>query len=154
MNELERILHELVLNWKLRLFASALFSLLGLSFLIGSASGFIADLTVWDQTIVGIAVFIVTLPIYLIIADLPKIDGQNIVAMLNERVPEFKQQAGLVLKEEADLNEEEKKELERVKLLYKTKSLHTYLPARPMKQAVLLMLTCLILTAVAYFYFM
>ncbi len=151
LNENERIMHDLVLNWKLRLVASALFSMLGLAFLIGTVSGFFVDLSTFDKSIVGVAVFVVMIPIYLIIADLPKIDEFTIASMLNDAVPEFDQQAELVLNPVDELNEDEiakRKELEEV---LKEEKLYRFLPNRPIKQAILIMVVSLSLTAVSYY---
>lgn len=151
MDDPKRILHELVLNWKLRLVVSALFSMMGLAFLVALLSGNFADLNLFDQTIVGVAVFIVMIPIYLIIADLPKIDEQTIAEMLNEHVPEFQKKADIVLKTEAELNENEAELKDQIEELYKNKSLHKYLPNRPIKQAAILLIFCLSLATVSYF---
>ncbi|MDZ7717062.1 MAG: hypothetical protein U5J95_12700 [Balneolaceae bacterium] len=151
MDDPKRILHELVLNWKLRLVVSALFSMMGLSFLIALLSGIFADLNLLDQTIVGVAVFIVMIPVYLIIADLPKISEHTITEMLNEHVPEFQEKAGIVLKSEAELNENEAKLKAKIERLYQDKPLHKYLPNRPIKQAVILLVLCLSLAAVSHF---
>lgn len=151
LNENERIMHELVLNWKLRLVASALFSMLGLAFLIGTVSGFFVELSTFDKSIVGVAVFVVMIPVYLIIADLPKIDEFTIASMLNESVPEFDQQAELVLNPVEELSEDEmakRKELEEV---LKEEKLYRFLPNRPIKQAVVIMLVSLSLTAGSYY---
>lgn len=151
LNENERIMHELVLNWKLRLVASALFSMLGLAFLIGTVSGFFVELSTFDKSIVGVAVFVVMIPVYLIIADLPKIDEFTIASMLNESVPEFDQQAELVLNPVDELNEDEvakRKELEEV---LKEEKLYRFLPNRPIKQAVVIMLVSLTITAGSYY---
>lgn len=151
LNENERIMHDLVLNWKLRLVASALFSMLGLAFLIGTVSGFFVDLSTFDKSIVGVAVFVVMIPIYLIIADLPKIDEFTIASMLNDTVPEFDQQAELVLNPVDELSEDEiakRKELEEV---LKEEKLYRFLPNRPIKQAILIMVVSLSLTAVSYY---
>lgn len=151
LNENERIMHELVLNWKLRLVASALFSMLGLAFLIGTVSGFFVELSTFDKSVVGVAVFVVMIPIYLIIADLPKIDEFTIASMLNESVPEFDQQAELVLNPVDELNDDEmakRKELEEV---LKEEKLYRFLPNRPIKQAIVIMLVSLTLTAGSYY---
>lgn len=151
MNDNERIMHELVLNWKLRLIASALFSIFGLAFLIGTVSGFFVEMSILDKSIVGIAVFVVMIPIYLIIADLPKIDEFTIASMLNEAVPEFDRQAELVLNPLEELNDYEiqkRKELEEV---LKEKKLYRFLPNRPIKQAIAIMVISLSLTAGSYF---
>lgn len=151
LNENERIMHDLVLNWKLRLVASALFSMLGLAFLIGTVSGFFVDLSTFDKSIVGVAVFVVMIPVYLIIADLPKIDEFTIASMLNDAVPEFDQQAELVLNPVEELSEEEvakRKELEKV---LKDEKLYRFLPNRPIKQAIIIMAVSLTLTAGSYY---
>lgn len=154
MNENERIMHELVLNWKLRLIASALFSMLGMAFLIGTVSGFFVELSTLDKSIVGIAVFVVMIPIYLIIADLPKIDEFTIASMLNETVPEFDQQAELVLNPEDELNEEEKEKRKELETVLKEEKLYRFLPNRPIKQAIVIMLVSLSLTAGSYYVLM
>lgn len=154
MNENERIMHELVLNWKLRLVASALFSMLGMAFLIGTVSGFFVELSTLDKSIVGIAVFVVMIPIYLIIADLPKIDEFTIASMLNEAVPEFDQQAELVLNPEDELNEEEKEKRKELETVLKEEKLYRFLPNRPIKQAIIIMMVSLSLTAGSYYVLM
>lgn len=151
LNENERIMHDLVLNWKLRLVASALFSMLGLAFLIGTVSGFFVDLSTFDKSIVGVAVFVVMIPIYLIIADLPKIDEFTIASMLNDAVPEFDQQAELVLNPVDELNEDEIAKRKKLEEVLKEEKLYRFLPNRPIKQAILIMVVSLSLTAVSYY---
>lgn len=153
MGEFDKIMHELVLNWKLRLVASALLTMFGLSFLISTLGGFIMDLSVMDQTIVGVAVFLLMIPIYLIIADLPKIDEYTIASMLNESIPKLNRQAELILKDPGELSEQEKKNREEIKPVLKEEKLYRYLPNRPIVQAIVLMAACLVLTAGAYLYF-
>lgn len=145
---------ELVLNWKLRLVVSALFSILGLSFLISTASGIvIEDFETLDQTIVGIAVFVIVIPIYLIIADLPKINEHTIAEMLNQAIPELNSSAELVLKTDDELSENEISKRKEVEELFKDEKLYRFLPNRPIKQAVVIMVVSLALTAGIYFYF-
>ncbi len=147
LNEYERILHELVLNWKLRLVTSALLTMLGMAFLISTASSYFVDLTILDRTIVGVAVFVVMIPVYLIIADLPKFNEQTMASMLNDLVPEFNEQAHLVLQPEEELSEEELAKRKEVESLLKQEKLYRVLPNKPLKQGFLLMLICLSLTA-------
>lgn len=154
MNDNERIMHELVLNWKLRLVVSALFSMLGLAFLVGTVSGFFVELSTLDKSIVGIAVFVVMIPIYLIIADLPKIDEFTIASMLNENVPEFDEQAELVLNPVDELDESEKEKRKELEAVLKDEKLYRFLPNRPIKQAILIMLVSLSLTAGSYYVLM
>lgn len=154
LNENERIMHELVLNWKLRLVASALFSMLGLAFLTGTVSGFFVELSTLDKSIVGVAVFVVMIPVYLIIADLPKIDEFTIASMLNEAVPEFDKQAELVLNPVEELSEHEMEKRKELEEVLKEKKLYRFLPNRPIKQAIVVMLVSLSLTAGSYFIMM
>lgn len=153
-NDLRNRLAELVLNWKLRLVVSALFSILGLSFLISTTSGLvIEDFEILDQTIVGIAVFVIVIPIYLIIADLPKINEHTITEMLNQTIPELNSSAELVLKADEELSDEEKKKRREVEQFFKDEKLYRFLPNRPIKQAVTIMVVSLALTLGIYFYF-
>lgn len=146
--------HELVLNWKLRLVVSALLSILGLAILISTASGFfVEDFEVLDQTIVGVAVFVVVIPIYLIMADLPKIDEHTVAHLLNESIPDFENDLTLLLKSDDELNEEERVKKEKIKSLVEDKKLYRFLPNRPITQGVLLLLVSLSLTAALFYYF-
>lgn len=154
LNENERIMHELVLNWKLRLVASALFSMLGLAFLIGTVSGFFVELSTFDKSIVGVAVFVVMIPVYLIVADLPKIDEFTIASMLNEAVPEFDKQAELVLNPVEELSEEEIEKRRELEEVLKEEKLYRFLPNRPIKQAIIIMVVSLTLTAGSYYILM
>jgi len=152
--EYHKKLHELVLNWKLRLVASAMFSILGLAVLISTASGFIIDdFEVLDQTIVGVAVFVIVIPIYLIIADLPKINEETIAHMLNENVPNLNSGAELVLKSSEELNEQEIALRREVEEVFQDDRLYRFLPNYPMKQAIVLMIGSLLITAGIYYYF-
>lgn len=151
LNENERIMHDLVLNWKLRLVVSALFSMLGLAFLVGTVSGFFVELSTFDKSIVGVAVFVVMIPVYLIIADLPKIDEFTIASMLNEKVPEFDQQVELVLNPLEELSEEEKAKRQELEKVLKDEKLYRFLPNRPIKQAIIIMAVSLTLTAGSYY---
>lgn len=153
MSDYEKIMHELVLNWKLRLVASALFTMMGLSFLISTVGGFIMELSIMDQTIVGVAVFLVMIPVYLIIADLPKIDEQTIASILNDSVPELNNHTELILKNPEDLSEEEKMKRRQIEPVLKEKKLYRYLPNRPIVQALVLLFISLLLTFGMYLYF-
>ena len=147
-------LRELVLNWKLRLVVSALFSILGLSILISTVSGFVVgDFDTLDQTIVGVAVFVIVIPIYLIAADLPKIDVHTIAGILNRSVPELKDDVELVLKSPSEMNEQEKARLREIEKVIKDEKLYRFLPMRPIKQAAFVMIICLALTVAVMVYF-
>ncbi|MDX1637259.1 MAG: hypothetical protein R3281_04765 [Balneolaceae bacterium] len=144
---------ELVLNWKLRLVVSALFSMLGFAVLFGTLSGyFMEDFNTLDQTIVGVAVFVIMLPIYLIIADLPQIDEHTIAEMLNERIPNLEHDASLILADKEELSEEQIERREQIKTYFEDEQLYRFLPNQPIQQAAAIMLTCLALTAGIYLY--
>lgn len=153
MNEFDRILHELVLNWKLRLVVSALFTMIGLALLVSIVSGLVMDLSLQDKTIVGTAVFVVMIPIYLIIADLPDIDEATIASMLNELVPELNQNADIVLKPLDTLDENDRALRREVESFFKQDKLYRFLPNRPIKQAIVIMIVCLSLALCSYLYF-
>ena len=145
---------ELVLNWKLRLVVSALFSILGFAVLIGTVSGYVVeDFEILDQTIVGVAIFVIVIPVYLIIADLPKIDEQTVANILNNNIPSLENDARLILKPNDELNEEEIKRKKEVEEFFKDEKLYRFLPIQPIQQAAVIMFTCLLLTAGIYFYF-
>lgn len=147
-------LRELVLNWKLRLVVSALFSILGLSILISTISGFVVgDFDTLDQTIVGVAVFVIVIPIYLIAADLPKIDVHTIAEMLNRSIPELNDNVELVLKSPSEMNQQEKARLREIENVINDENLYRFLPMRPVKQAAIVMIICLALTAAVIVYF-
>ncbi|MDR8391239.1 hypothetical protein NC796_08825 [Aliifodinibius sp. S!AR15-10] len=152
-NEYTDRMKELVLNWKLRLVVSALFSMLGFAILIGTLSGYVMpEFETLDQTIVGVAVFVIVIPVYLIMADLPKIDEHDIAEMLNERIPNLEHDANLILVGEEELNEEEKARRNQLKDFFEDEKLYRFLPNYPIQQATVIMITCLILTAGIYFY--
>ncbi|MDZ7689808.1 MAG: hypothetical protein U5K69_01395 [Balneolaceae bacterium] len=145
-------MQELVLNWKLRLVVSALFSIMGFAVLIATLSGyFMPNFEVIDQTIVGVAVFIIVIPVYLIIADLPKINEQTIVDLLNESVPRLDYNAQLILKNKDELPEQKVKYRRQVEDFFEDKKVYRFLPNRPIHQAVIILVTSLLLTAGVYF---
>ncbi len=68
------LLSEGLKNWKLRLILSALLSIMGLGAMISMILGLFVELSVYDKTIVSIAIFMVGIPTYLIMSGLAKID--------------------------------------------------------------------------------
>lgn len=147
-------MRELVINWKLRLVVSALFSILGFAFFMGTLSGyFMEDFKTLDQTIVGVAIFVVVIPVYLILADLPKIDEYTIAEMLNDSVPDLEHNAELVLKPEEELSDEEITRRREVREIFEDEQLYRFLPNRPIQQAATILVISLLLTAAVYFYF-
>lgn len=153
-SEFDTYFRELVLNWKLRLVVSALFSILGLAILISTISGYIMEnFAILDQSIVGVSVFVIVIPVYLIIADLPKIDRSDLAEILNDTVPELENGAELALMPESERTSTEQEKLERIRPILEDEKLYRHLPNYPITQAAILMGICLILTALVYFYF-
>ena len=153
MEKEEQIFKELILNWKLRLVASAMVSIFGLAFLVATVSGLVVEMSVLDKSIVGVAVFVVMIPVYLIIADLPKIDKSTITRLLDENVPEMEQRAELLLKDEEELDEQDEELRYKIESFLSDEKSYKYLPSRPIKQAVAILTTSLFISTVALFYF-
>lgn len=149
----EKIFKELILNWKLRLVASAMVSIFGLAFLAATLSGLVVEMTVLDMSIVGIAVFVVMTPVYLIVADLPKIDKTTIAKLLDENVPELDHNTELLLKDDEGLNEQDEELRRKVYSFLENEKSYRYLPSRPIKQAVAILTTSLFISMFALVYF-
>lgn len=135
------VLTEGLTNWKLRLILSALLCMLGLSAMISMILGLFLELSVFDKTIVAVAIFMVGVPTYLIVSRLGSIDEHTIAAFLNEQVDELSLNPELLVKDEHDLNEEEKRIREQLLSLFSEKPVYQFLPDKPVKQAYFLMVT-------------
>lgn len=136
----EKILREGMFNWKLRLILSALLCLIGLSFLISMVLGVYFSLNIADQTLTGVAIFIVGTPVYLILSKLGEVDEYTIAGFLNATVAEMEGEAGLLLKEDSSLNKEDTLRKQKLEEYLRTKPLRELLPDRPVRQAYYLML--------------
>lgn len=143
MNSSE-ILREGIYNWKLRLILSALLCIMGLGALISMFLGLFVELTVFDKTIVGIAIFIVGTPAYLIISNLGKVDQYTIAGFLNERLQEVDGDAEVLVKNEDELDEQEKSRRQQLEDFFSENPLYTFLPDKPVKQAWVLFAVSLI----------
>lgn len=135
-----KILTEGLNNWKLRLILSALLCIMGLASLISMFLGLFLDLSIYDKSIVAIAIWMVGIPTYLIFSGLAKITPQSIALFINENTDKIQHDLQLLLKDEAELDEQTKtKHRELISFLQIT-PLYTLLPDKPVKQAYLLML--------------
>lgn len=132
------ILLEGIQNWKLRLVLSALLCIMGLAALISMVLGTFVELTVLDKTIVGVAVFMVGTPAYLIVSKLGKVDQYTIAGFLNEQLSEVQGDAEVLVKKEEDLDEQEKTRRQQLEDFFTENPLYKYLPDKPVKQAYLL----------------
>lgn len=138
------ILHEGIYNWKLRLILSALLCIMGLSALISMALGLVVELTVFDKTIVSIAIFMVGTPAYLIVSKLGKVDQYTIAGFLNEKLTEIQGDAEVLVKKEEELDEEELTRRQQLEEFFTNNPLYTFLPDKPVKQAYILFLVSII----------
>lgn len=138
------ILLEGIQNWKLRLILSALLSIMGLAAFVSMSLGLFVDLTVWDQTVVSIAIFMVGTPAYLILSNLGKVDQYTIAGFLNESLEEVGGDAEVLVKKEDDLDEHEKNRREQLEEFFTENPLYNYLPDKPVKQAYILFVITLL----------
>lgn len=138
------ILLEGIQNWKLRLILSALLSIMGLAAFISMMLGEFVQLTVWDKTVVSIAIFMVGTPAYLIVSNLGKVDQYTIAGFLNESLEEIQGDAEVLVKKEDDLDESERNRREQLEQFFTENPLYNYLPDKPVKQAYILFVITLL----------
>ncbi|MDR9419784.1 hypothetical protein [Gracilimonas sp.] len=138
------ILLEGIQNWKLRLVLSALLCIMGLAALISMILGEFLELTVWDKSIVSIAIFMVGTPAYLILSNLGKVDQYTIAGFLNESLEAVQGDAEVLVKREEELDEDEKTRREQLEAFFTENPLYNYLPDKPVKQAYALFVLSLV----------
>ena len=134
------VLTEGLTNWKLRLILSALLCMIGLATMISMTLGLFIELTVYDKTIVAIAVFMVGVPTYLILSKLASIDEQTIATFLNEQINELSANPEVLIKKVEELNEEERSMRNQLLKVFSEKPVYQFLPDKPVKQAYFLLL--------------
>lgn len=139
-----QILMEGIYNWKLRLVLSALLCIMGLGILISMVLGLFVELTVMDKTIVGVAIFMVGTPAYLIVSKLGKVDQYTIAGFLNKSLKEVDGDAEVLVKNENELDPEEQTRREQLEEFFTENPLYMYLPNQPVKQAYILLIISLI----------
>jgi ABC-type multidrug transport system fused ATPase/permease subunit len=140
------LLQEGIQNWKLRLILSALLCVIGLSILISMVLGLFVQLSVSDKTIVSIAIFMVGTPAYLITSKLAKVDQYTIAGFLNTHIDEIEGNVEVLVKDEDELDEVEKKARARLEEFFSENALYNFLPDKPVKQAYVLFLISLIIS--------
>jgi hypothetical protein len=139
-----QILMEGIYNWKLRLVLSALLCIMGLGMLISMVLGLFVELTVLDKTIVGVAIFMVGTPAYLIVSKLGKVDQYTIAGFLNESLKEVDGDAEVLVKNESELDPEEKTRREQLEEFFTEHPLYNFLPNQPVIQAYVLLLISIV----------
>ncbi|MFV1885300.1 MAG: hypothetical protein ACMZ7B_12485 [Balneola sp.] len=145
------VLTEGLTNWKLRLILSALLCMLGLAAMISMILGLFLELSVFDKTIVAVAIFMVGVPTYLITSGLASIDEHTIAIFLNEQVDELSANPEVLIKDDTDLNEEERKMREQLLSVFLEKPVYQFLPDKPVKQAYFLMVGSLAVSFLIWF---
>ncbi len=113
---------------------------MGLGAMISMILGLFVDLSVYDKSLVAIAIFMVGIPAYLIISGLAKIDEHTIASFLNQRVAEFDNKADILAEDEKILTDKELELRKEFVSFIDEHPLETLLPDRPVKQAYILML--------------
>ena len=126
-----KILTEGLNNWKLRLILSALLCIMGLAALISMILGLFINLSIYDKSIVAIAIWMVGIPTYLILSGLAKITPQSIALFINEST---------------DQVQASKTKQQELISFFQDNPLHKFLPDKPVKQAYLLMLTSMLVS--------
>ena len=140
------MLSEGINNWKLRLILSALLCIMGLGAMISMILGIFIDLTVYDKSLVAIAIFMVGIPAYLIISGLAKVDENTIALFLSQNVNELKGKESLLTKHSRELTDDELFERERLKEYLEENPVSKLLPDKPVKQAYFILLFSLIIS--------
>ncbi len=141
-----KILTEGLNNWKLRLILSALLCIMGLAALISMILGLFINLSIYDKSIVAIAIWMVGIPTYLILSGLAKITPQSIALFINESTDQVQGDLQILLKNSDELDEASKtKQLELISF-FQDNPLHKFLPDKPVKQAYLLMVTSMLVS--------
>ena len=103
-----KILTEGLNNWKLRLILSALLCIMGLAALISMILGLFINLSIYDKSIVAVAIWMVGIPTYLILSGLAKITPQSIALFINESTDQVQDDLQILLKNTDELDEASK----------------------------------------------
>ena len=140
------MLTEGINNWKLRLILSALLCIMGLAAMISMILGLFVELSVYDKTLVSIAIFMVGIPAYLIISGLAHVDEETIARFLSENVKELNGNVDVLTKDDSELNEEQLQIKQNLVNFFSENPVYSLLPDKPVKQAYFLMLTSLLIS--------
>lgn len=145
------ILKDGLKNWKLRLVLSAVLCLMGLAGLVSMLLGIFIELSVYDKSIVAVAVWMVGVPAYLIISGIAKITPQSVAEFINQQNNEIKEDLKLLLKNTEELDDEAQKQQQKLIQLFKETPVYKFLPDKPVKQAYFLMLFSMIASFLIWF---
>ncbi len=138
------ILKEGLNNWKLRLILSAILCIMGLAGLISMLLGLFINLSIYDKSIVAIAIWMVGIPAYLIISGLAKITPQTVAQFINQSNEDIPADLELLLKEESELDDQSLEKQKELIDLFSHTPVYKFLPDKPVKQAYVLMLVSML----------
>ncbi len=133
-----------ITNWKLRLILSALLCIMGLAALISMVLGLFVSLSVYDRSIVAIAIWMVGVPTYLMLSGLANITPELIAKFINENVEDVKLDVNLLLQDRDSLTESEQQRQKVLIQKFTATPLYRFLPDKPVKQAYILMVISMI----------
>ncbi len=141
-----KLLREGLNNWKLRLVLSAILCIMGLAGLVSMILGLFMSLSVYDKSIVAIAIWMVGIPAYLILSGLAKITPQTIAQFINENNDNVEGDIQVLLQNVDELDEESKTQQQKLIKFFNETPLYKFLPDRPVKQAYVLMLISMMMS--------
>jgi len=113
---------------------------MGLGAMVSMILGLFVELSVYDKSLVAIAIFMVGVPAYLIISGLASIDEHTIAAFLNHRVEEFHNQAEILAQLDDGLTERELEVRRELLGFIDDHPVENHLPDKPVKQAYVIMI--------------
>jgi len=131
-------------NWKLRIILSAILCIMGLAGLVSMTIGVFIELSIYDKSIVAIAIWMVGIPAYLILSGLSKVTPQSIAVFINESNNQIPDDLQILLKPENELDERSRAKQSELISLFRQTPLYKFLPDKPVKQAYFLMLISMI----------
>ena len=119
---------------------------MGLGAMISMILGLFVELSVYEKTLVGCAIFMAGIPAYLIISGLAQVDEFTIASFLNESVEKLPGNAELLARDENKMTEIELEERKNLIVFLAEHPIVTLLPVQPIKQAYLVLLFSMIVS--------
>lgn len=146
------LLKEGLYNWKLRLILSALLAIMGLGAMISMILGLFVPISVFEKTLVAVAIFMAGVPTYLIVSGLGQLDEFTIANFLNKSVEGLPGNAELLAKNDDELDDEELEIRKNLIVFLAEHPVVALLPIQPVRQAYFVLLSSMIVCyAIWYF---
>jgi hypothetical protein len=140
------ILTEGLKNWKLRIILSAILCIMGLAGLVSMVIGIFINLSIYDKSMVSIAIWMVGIPTYLILSGLSGVTPRTIAQFINENNVQIDDDLQILLQPDTELNEQLKSKKSELIAFFQDQPLYTFLPDKPVKQAYFLMLASMLVS--------